>query len=153
MARPDAGFLQALETITHVFERYAMANLTQEQLAHLEQLLSEREAALRNDMRREAEQKEDFRDVASEAPDPGDASFASLEVDLGNAAVTRDLTELRAIEAARTRMNNGTYGECIDCLTDIPYERLLVQPTAERCAPCQDMYEKTHADSVRGATL
>ena len=130
-----------------------MANLTEEQLAHLQQLLDEREKTLRVDLRREASEQDDFVDVATEAPDPGDASFASLSVDLGNAAVTRDMVELRAIEAARARMSNGTYGECIDCVTEIPYERLLVQPTAERCAPCQEMYEKTHADSLRGATM
>jgi RNA polymerase-binding protein DksA len=130
-----------------------MTNLTQEQLSQVEQLLNERERVLRVDMHREVEQKEDFRDVASEAPDPGDSSFASLEVDLENAAVTRDITELRKIEAARGRIHNGTYGECVECETEIPYERLLVQPTAERCAPCQDMYEKTHVDSVRGATM
>ena len=130
-----------------------MGNLTQEQLAHLQQLLNQREQELRADMRRETAQKADFRDVASEAPDPGDSSFASLEMDLENAAVGRDISELRAIEAARIRMENGTYGTCIECETEIPYERLLVQPTAERCLPDQDMYEKTHMDATRGATL
>lgn len=130
-----------------------MANLTEEQLAHLKQLLDEREQTLRADLLREASAQEDFVDMATEAPDPGDASFASLSVDLGNAAVTRDLIELRAIEAARARMNNGTYGECVNCETEIPYERLLVQPTAERCAPCQEVHEKTHADALRGTTL
>lgn len=135
-----------------------MANLNQEKLAHLEQLLNERERALREDIHREVGQKENVRDIASELADPGDLSFATLEVDLENAAVTRDLAELRAIEAARARIANGTYGECVDCETEIPYERLLVQPTAERCAPCQDMYEKTHAGSMthavaKGATM
>lgn len=130
-----------------------MEYLTQEQLAHLQQLLNDRERELRADMQREIEQKDDFRDVASEAPDSGDSSFASLSLDLENAAVSRDVTELRAIEGARARMENGTYGICVDCETEIPYERLLVQPTAERCLPDQDMYEKTHADAVRGATL
>ncbi len=130
-----------------------MAQLTEERLAHLKNLLDQREKELRADLKREAGEQEDFVDVATEAPDPGDASFASLSVDLGNAAVTRDMMELRAIEAARGRMNNGTYGECVDCVTEIPYERLEVQPTAERCAPCQEMYEKTHADSLRGATM
>jgi RNA polymerase-binding protein DksA len=130
-----------------------MANLTEEQLAHLKQLLSERERALRADLQREAGDKDDYVDVATEAPDPGDSSFANLSVDLGNAAVTRDITELRKIEAARQRMDNGTYGECVECETEIPYGRLEVQPTAERCAPCQEMYEKTHIDALRGATL
>jgi DnaK suppressor protein len=130
-----------------------MANLTQEQLAHLENLLNERERTLRGEYHRDVFEEEDYRTVASEAPDPGDASFASLEQDLENAAASRDLTELRAIEAARKRIDNGTYGQCIECDCEISYERLLAQPTAERCAPCQSVYEKTHADVRRGATM
>ncbi|MGH8807375.1 MAG: TraR/DksA family transcriptional regulator [Noviherbaspirillum sp.] len=130
-----------------------MSNLTEEQLAHLKQLLHERELVLRADLQREVSEKDEFTEVASEAPDPGDSSFANLAVDLGNAAVTRDITELRAIESARSRMENGTYGVCVRCETDIPYARLKVQPTAERCAPCQEVYERTHADLMRGTAL
>jgi RNA polymerase-binding transcription factor DksA len=130
-----------------------MASLTQKQLEHLTQLLNDRERSLRADLLRETEQKDDYVDVASEAPDPGDSSFANLAVDLGNAAVTRDVTELRAIEAARHRIDNGTYGQCVNCENDIPYGRMEAQPTAERCAPCQGVYEKTHADALRGSTL
>lgn len=130
-----------------------MANLSSEQLAYLKQLLDKREQELRADLHREVNEKDEYLDVATEAPDPGDSSFANLSVDLGNAAVTRDLTELRAVEAARTRMESGVYGDCVNCETEIPYERLKVQPTAERCAPCQEMYEKTHVDTLRGASL
>jgi DnaK suppressor protein len=130
-----------------------MANFTEKQLSHLKHLLDERALLLRADLYREVNEKDDFLDVASEAPDPGDSSFANLTVDLGNAAVTRDITELRAIEAARIRMENGTYGDCVHCETEIPYERLEVQPTAERCAPCQQMHEKTHLDVLRGTSL
>jgi RNA polymerase-binding transcription factor DksA len=130
-----------------------METLTPKQLDHLTTLLNERERALRLDLMRETNQKDEYIDVATEAPDPGDSSFANLAVDLGNAAVTRDIVELRAIEAAKQRMENGTYGQCVNCECDIPYGRLEVQPTAERCAPCQEMYEKTHADVMRGATL
>jgi DnaK suppressor protein len=130
-----------------------MSNMTEEKLAYLKHLLNDRERALRADLQREVSEKEEYMDVASEAPDPGDSSFANLAVDLGNAAVTRDITELRAIESARSRMDNETYGVCVNCETDIPYERLKVQPTAERCAPCQEMHEKTHIDLMRGTTL
>lgn len=130
-----------------------MANLSNEQLAYLKQLLDKRERELRVDLHREVSEKDEYQDVATEAPDPGDSSFANLSVDLGNAAVTRDLTELRAIEAARSHMENGVYGDCVSCETEIPYERLKVQPTAERCAPCQEIYEKTHVDMLRGTSL
>lgn len=130
-----------------------MSNLTEDQLVYFKELLDKREKALRADLQREVSEKDEFTKVASEAPDPGDSSFANLAVDLGNAAVTRDITQLRAIEAARSRMENSTYGICVNCETDIPYERLKVQPTADRCAPCQEMYEKTHMDLMRGTTL
>lgn len=130
-----------------------MSNLTTAQLAELKQMLDVRDKELRDDLLREVNGKDEFLDVATEVPDPGDSSFANLAVDLGNAAVTRDVSELRAIEAARARLENGTYGMCVRCETDIPYERLKVQPTAERCAPCQEMHEKMHGDIVRGATM
>lgn len=130
-----------------------MANLTADQLAHLKGVLDKRNLELRADLVRELDAREGFMQVASEAPDPGDSSFANLEVDLENAAVTRDVTELRAIEAARKRMENETYGDCVSCETEIPYERLKVLPTAERCAPCQELHEKTHQDASRGGTL
>ncbi len=52
-----------------------MSNLTQEQLAHLKQLLDERAKELRADLYREVNERDDFLDVASEAPDPGDSSM------------------------------------------------------------------------------
>jgi RNA polymerase-binding transcription factor DksA len=130
-----------------------MDNLPEQQLDHLKDLLNQRERALRADILREANLQDDYAQLASEVPDPGDSSFANLAVDLGNAAVTRDLNELRAIATARTRIENGSYGECIECGFPIPFERLQAQPAADRCAPCQDMYEKTHADTTRGASL
>ena len=130
-----------------------MGNLTDEKLHRLQNLLREREQILRSDIAREAGIRDDYADVASPIPDAGDASFADLSVDLGNAAVARDLGELRAIEATRIRMEQDTYGECADCGFDIPYERLEAQPTAERCAPCQEAYEKTHVDAMRGGTM
>lgn len=130
-----------------------MAEISSEQIDELRKSLQEREQVLRDDIRREMNLQDNYADVAAEVPDPGDASFADLSVDLGNAAVTRDLTELRAVQHAYTRMDNGTYGECVNCGLDIPYERLKVQPTAERCAPCQVQREKTHIDTMRGSTM
>lgn len=130
-----------------------MKNLQQQQFDHLKQLLAAREHVLRDDTRREADTNEDYAHIASEAPDSGDSSFANLSVDLDNAALTRDIKELRAIQKARARMEQDIYGECTECGFEIPYERLSVQPTAERCAPCQNIYEKTHADAMKGASL
>jgi DnaK suppressor protein len=132
---------------------FYMSTLNENRLRTITQLLDQREQDLRADLERESGQKRDLMDFAPEVPDPADSSFVNLELDLGNAAMTRDFAELRAIEAARNRIENGSYGECAVCGGDIPFERLQAQPTAERCAPCQEIYEKTHADAGRGAVM
>lgn len=130
-----------------------MEQLNEQQKTNLHKILSERESALREEIRREVIAQDDYVQLASEVPDPGDQSFANLSVDLGNAAVTRDLNELRAVELARKRILSGTYGECEACGYPIPFERLQAMPTAERCAPCQENYERTHHEGHRGATM
>ncbi len=46
------------------------------------------------------------------------------------------LTELRAIEAALARIENGTYGICPTCGEDIAPERLATVPHAALCRNC-----------------
>ena len=53
------------------------------------------------------------------------------------ADLTRDVDELRDVEAARRRLDDGSYGICTDCGEPIPRERLLAQPIALRCTACQ----------------
>ncbi len=130
-----------------------MEDLNELQKTRLSEALVTREQALRVDIRREIDSQDEYIQLASEVPDPGDLSFANLSVDLGNAAVSRDLHELRAIELARKRMDSGTYGECVSCGYSIPFERLLAMPAAERCAPCQENFERTHHEGHRGATM
>lgn len=65
----------------------------------------------------------------------------------------RDTGELRDIAAALRRMDDGEYGQCVDCGRDIPVARLQVQPTALRCVPCQQRFEKAHPVEVRAAPM
>ncbi len=130
-----------------------MPNLTQTQLQQLQQLLDARESDLEQHLEREDGEKDDFLQLASEVPDSADSSFATLTIDLDNASAGRDLGALRAVEAARQRMHSGDYGDCVQCGMEIPFERLVVQPTAMRCAPCQDNFERTHAESSNRPTL
>lgn len=46
-------------------------------------------------------------------------------------------TSLTEIEAALKRMDEGTYGICIECGREIPYERLQAVPTAQYCVEHQ----------------
>lgn len=60
------------------------------------------------------------------------------------ADLTRDVVELRHVEAARRRLDDGTYGICTDCGADIGFERLHAEPEAARCIECQRRHEKTY---------
>lgn len=41
------------------------------------------------------------------------------------------------VEAALTRIEDGTYGLCADCQTPIPEENLEKEPWAEHCGTCR----------------
>jgi len=56
----------------------------------------------------------------------------------------RESAELDAIDAALQRIEDGTYGVCIDCGVDIPAARLHAAPETQRCVRCQEQYERTH---------
>lgn len=50
--------------------------------------------------------------------------------------------ELRAVQAALQRIENGTYGLCSDCGVAIAPARLHAAPQAERCIGCQEAFER-----------
>jgi RNA polymerase-binding transcription factor DksA len=49
---------------------------------------------------------------------------------------------LRALEAARRRLADGSYGRCVACGRDIEFDRLIAYPAAARCLGCQDSHER-----------
>ena len=66
-------------------------------------------------------------------------------IEIDDALIERHVRELRALEAARRRLADGSINRCTDCGDDIGYERLLAYPVAVRCVVCQDRHEKTYA--------
>jgi len=110
---------------------------------------------------REAQLREEIRAVEAESGDaPGSAPHGQVE-DIGeqgeerirgavrHAEKERDIEELRAVEAAKERMVQGSYGLCVDCGAEIPLNRLEVQPAARRCVPCQERFERAHVIGAR----
>jgi RNA polymerase-binding transcription factor DksA len=54
----------------------------------------------------------------------------------------RIAAQLGAIEGARGRLADGTYGQCVACAADIELDRLIAHPTAFRCLACQQKHER-----------
>lgn len=124
-----------------------MSHLSQNELATLTGLLSQREAMLKQLMRGHIEQNEDesFNTLTSGVPDVGDAASADLIIDIDHAKTDLELRELHDIVAARARMKNESYGICTQCEQEIEFARLAAYPTAKRCTLCQNLHEKTYA--------
>jgi DnaK suppressor protein len=55
---------------------------------------------------------------------------------MAKAADARRVTELRRIDAALARVEEGEYGYCVACGEEIETKRLEVDPAAPRCAGC-----------------
>ena len=120
--------------------------LTQEQENELRAAIEDRQRTLLGGLREDAQRarQEQYGELAGAAPDAGDESVADLIVDLEQADLSRELAELRGIEGARGRLDDGSYGLCTDCGGEIGYARLRASPAARRCIECQRRFELTH---------
>jgi RNA polymerase-binding transcription factor DksA len=76
-----------------------------------------------------------------EAGDLEDEAAHRLASEVAGAEEQRDFDELALVQAALHRLDDGVYGDCLDCGEPIPLKRLSVQPAAERCAACQSVFE------------
>lgn len=73
------------------------------------------------------------------------------EADLANSAINqqisfslrdKEMTKLRRIEAALGRIEEGTFGHCLESEEEIERKRLEVQPWAEFCLEVAEEREK-----------
>ncbi|MCL4185376.1 MAG: TraR/DksA C4-type zinc finger protein [Burkholderiaceae bacterium] len=56
--------------------------------------------------------------------------------------VLRDIEEWRGLRGSLRRIDESTYGVCVDCGCEIPFERLQANPMALRCIDCQMRAER-----------
>ena len=73
--------------------------------------------------------------------DPGDQALSSAMENLRTSLQDTELQEYKRIVQAIEKINNGTYGICIDCSEDISPKRLSFYPNAARCLACQETFE------------
>jgi DnaK suppressor protein len=80
----------------------------------------------------------------SPAGDHGDQAVSAVTRDERFSGLDRIAVELGAIEAALRRLDEGTYGQCVDCDEAIPEARLrAIGWLAERDVRCQERHEFT----------
>lgn len=71
-----------------------------------------------------------------------DTATETVEREIGNTLEEHDVRLLDAIDAALGRIEDGTYGKCVNCGGPIPEERLEALPWATLCLDCKRKEER-----------
>ena len=80
----------------------------------------------------------------------------ALERDLAIGNVDRDSNKLRKVRAALLRIQDGSFGTCMECELAINPKRLVAVPWAPLCIQCQDAADREgleRADFVSGTLV
>ena len=82
---------------------------------------------------------EHARDVLLQDGDDAPQRDNARELDL--ALTDRETQDLGAVSDALRRLQGADFGVCADCASDIPFDRLKVEPWALRCVACESARE------------
>lgn len=116
------------------------------ELDQLHKQLQQRLSTLVEEFRRalKSQEQEGYAELSAQVRDLADEAAADVLMDSRLSVILRDADELRELREALRRIDDGTYGICIDCEEPIPDTRLRARPTASRCLRCQQRFESEH---------
>jgi len=77
--------------------------------------------------------------LAGELRDEADRATASLSKEMTFRQQAQERGLLMLVEAAIGRVNNGTFGECLNCGQEIGANRLNAVPWSRYCITCQEL--------------
>jgi DnaK suppressor protein len=107
------------------------------------QLLAQREAELRAILRATGDLAEHTSDVSNgEVVDFKDMAIEETQAVVEQAKAEQAVGELEQVIAARRRLQDGSYGECLDCGDEIDLRRLTALPATPYCTACQAIHER-----------
>jgi len=75
--------------------------------------------------------------VADYPQDPADAGSNLAESDRAEAILAAAKARRALVTEALRRLDEGSYGLCVDCGKGVPEGRLEAKPEAARCVTCQ----------------
>lgn len=88
-----------------------------------------------------AQRTHETTDQEAAGKDAGDQALSSTLEILNKSLQDNEYDEYNRIVQALSKIDDGTYGICIDCNEPIQEKRLKYYPNAARCLVCQEMYE------------
>jgi len=120
--------------------------MTRLELEHFKQLLT---AALEK-----MEQHFGKRDeIAIEnAPDDIDRVQGAVERELAIRQLESNFSRIQSVKLALERIEDGSYGTCLECDQEISPKRLKAVPWASCCVQCQEIADRERVELEREAT-
>ncbi len=107
---------------------------TQDVRNQLEQMLRELDSTTTT---LEGEGAGESSEISHHDQHPADTATDVADVDRQDALLEAAGDQRAQVEAALARLDDGTYGVCVDCGKPIPEARLEVRPEAARCVEDQ----------------
>lgn len=123
----------------------AMLAETESLYGRSSQQLIRREAELRAQLQAAAGAAVHSSDDAAEVIDFKEVAADEARLAVEDAAVSHAAQELDEVMAALHRLDEGSYGLCIDCGAAIDERRLLAMPATRFCTACQALHERRAA--------
>lgn len=78
----------------------------------------------------------------TETPDLGDRATDAFNRDVSYGVRINERDLVRRIDRALGRIENGTYGKCVNCDRTIQKARLTAIPWARHCIECQELLDR-----------
>lgn len=120
-----------------------MNGLSQSDITRLKIKLQHQSEVLKKIVDAPHDDDTDFSTLVGEVHDRADESVADLFSDTRIDSHHRAIEELNEVREALRRIEDKSYGRCIDCGNEIGIARLNAFSVAKRCIKCKENYEKT----------
>jgi DnaK suppressor protein len=138
----------AISTHTLSHPSAAAVNETTEELRRM---LSGQRRELINDIHERMKEARADASANRRPIDSGDTTEVEPVDDLGFILLQMKAHELNKIDLAVQRLDEGSYGRCIDCVSAIAPSRLRAMPFAIRCKDCEERRERSSQPRATGS--
>ncbi|HSN72526.1 MAG TPA: RNA polymerase-binding protein DksA [Steroidobacteraceae bacterium] len=135
----DTNLLSGPRNVQPYVPRRGEQYMNKEQLEHFRQILMTWKRDLMEEVDRTVLH---MKDEAANFPDPNDRATQESEFSLELRTRDRERKLIRKIEEALKRIEDGSYGYCIETGEEIGIKRLEARPVATLCVEAQERRER-----------
>jgi DnaK suppressor protein len=116
----------------------------------IRRLLEERKRRLTADMQGMIRDVRQTGRTEARGADEQDVAAADQQSDVDLAVIQMKAETMARIDSALRRLDQGSFGDCVECGEKITVERLKALPFALRCRDCEDLRERAQKSRTVG---